>query len=343
MFERAVRTTGGTRDFDYCLAGRVIRLSFAGDALVDTFTPAFTHLVLPSQRNVDITVRLWDVASTGAILPPPPWQNDAYGRRGEIIGYSDGVHFTTFHADSRILFMYDALRHFGLVAVFDRSDLPAYERAAPLRPILSDALVTYDVQYTHAAAVGLPEGGVLLAGKGGAGKSTASLACLDSELLFAGDDYCAVCAPAGGLANADETPMVYSMYNSAKGDRATVSRLPFLEPLIRYWDVGGSEKAIWFLQEHFAHKLAAQFPLRAILIPRVTFGRDTRVTPAPAHAALLALAPSTVAQLPNANVGLFQRLAALARRLPSLYLDVGTEMAQIPQTILRVLAEYGVR
>lgn len=343
VFDRAVEKTGGTRDFDFCLADRVIRLSFAGEALINTFTEAIAHLTVSKQSGADITIRIWEIAETGAVLPPTPWEYGAFSTRGEIAGFNDSAYFTAFHVDSRALFLYDSTRHVGYIVIFDRSELPAYERTAPLRPVLSHALASYNIQYIHAAGVGLCAGGALLAGKGGAGKSTTSLACLDSPLLFAGDDYCAVSSPTRATADNQETAVVYSLYNTAKGDGATVARLPFLQPFIRYWDFGGSDKAIWFLHNHHAHKLISQFPLRVILIPRVTQEQETRVAPAPAHAALLALAPSTIAQLPGANAQVFQRLAAVTRSVPSLYLDLGTDMNQVPQTILRVLAEFGVR
>lgn len=343
IFDYAVEKTGAQRNFDYCIADRIIRLSFAGDALTNAFTAAIAHLAVPKQAGANITIHIWEIAETGAALPPIPWEHEAFSRRGEVAGFNDSEHLTVFHLDSRALFLYDLTRHAGYVVVFDRTELPTYEITAPLRPVLSHALAEYNFQYLHAAGVGVDGGGVLLAGKGGAGKSTTSLACLESALLFAGDDYCGVSTPARTMGHADELPTVYSLYNSAKGDAETVARLPFLQPFIQYWDIGGSEKAIWFLNNHHANKLISHFPLRVILIPRVTRERDTRVTPASAHTALLALAPSTVAQLPGANVEMFQRLAALTRSVPSLYLDVGTEMSQIPQTILSVLEQHGVR
>jgi hypothetical protein len=46
-----------------------------------------------------------------------------------------------------------------------------------------------------------------VAGKGGSGKSTTALACLDSPLVYASDHYCS-------LTN-EPAPYVYSLYDSA--------------------------------------------------------------------------------------------------------------------------------
>jgi hypothetical protein len=314
---------------DYCIADRVLRLEFAGSALREPLTRALEHLRLSAQTRRDFTIKLWDIGETGVLLPSPPWGTEAYLRRGEVAGFNEGSHYTMYHPDSRILFVYDARTRTGYLAAFDHTTLKAYERAAALRPILSVALAQWNTQYVHAAAIGLPEGGVLLAGKSGAGKSTTALSVLKSELFYAADDYCAV--------QVAEQPVVHSLYNSAKASNATIQRLAFLEPMIQYWDVGGSEKAIFFLAETCPERLIRQFPLRAILIPRITEKSDTHLSAATSHAALLALAPSTVSQLANADLGVFQRLAHLVRLVPSYYLDLGTEMSEIPQAILKFL------
>ncbi len=332
-FLRASAKTGETRDFFFCIAGRVLRLSFAGGALIEPLTRTFAHLALMPQAHPDITVNVWEMNETGVNPPSPLWNSDAYLRRGEIQGYNDGASCTVYHPDGRILFVYDVERAVGYVAAFDHTILPMYERAASLRPILFAALAAFHVQYVHAAAVGLAGGGVLLAGKSHAGKSTTSLACLDSDLFFAGDDYCAVRVPSQPA----DTPHVYSLYSTAKGDAHTVAHLPFLERAIHLWDVGGSEKAIWFLHEQMPQKLIREFPLRAILIPRITGARETRVSHASSQAALLALAPSTISQLPNADARVFQRIAAIAKSVPAFHLELGTDMKQIPNAIRAVL------
>lgn len=338
-FFRAADAAGATRQLDFCIAERRVRLEFAGVSAIQSLTRALNHLTLPPQAEPDITLHVWDLAETGDAIPPPPWDEELYERAVNGIGVEQDNRVITYHPDGRILYVYDSARHIGYVVTFDQAQLPVYERAAPLRPILFPALADFNIQYTHGACIGLPDGGVLIAGRGGAGKSTTSLACLHSELLFAGDDYCALeHAPFAG-----DTPRAHSLYSSAKAGAATIARLPFLEPLVQYWDTEGSQKAICFLHEQFPEKIIKSFPLRAVLIPRVTGERDTRAERASAQAALLALAPSTVAQLPHADGRVFQRLARLMRQVPCYYFLAGTEMQQIPRTILKVLEQHGVR
>ena len=44
-------------------------------------------------------------------------------------------------------------------------------------------------QVVHAASVGTKDGAVLIVGKGGSGKSTSALACLNAGMYYLGDDY----------------------------------------------------------------------------------------------------------------------------------------------------------
>ncbi len=329
-FSLARTAMGGIQSRTYCIADLTVRFDFAGNSLIVPLTRALAHLRLDSDARADLTIHIWDIAETGVAPPPPAWSVESYLRRGEITGYNDGIYHTVFHPDGRILFLYHTPSRTGYVAAFNHSTLPAYERAASLRPILAVALAAWNTQYVHAAAVGFPNGGVLIVGLGGAGKSTTALSSLDSDLLYAADDYCAVNI-------SSSTPQVHSLYNTAKAGQATVERLPFLKPMIDFWDIGGSDKAILFLAESHPGKLIRNFPLRAILIPHITGLPPTELTPASSRAALIALAPSTISQLANADGEVFQRLATLVRQVPSFHLHLGTELSLIPTTIISLL------
>ena len=75
-------------------------------------------------------------------------------------------------------------------------------------------------QLIHAGALGRPDGGVLLLGAGGAGKSTTTLASLGSALRIAGDDF--------NLVDTAEPVTVHSLYSGAKLADAARSRFPEL-------------------------------------------------------------------------------------------------------------------
>ena len=68
--------------WDLDVAGRVVRLRFAGDGLVPLITPALEHLRIEQiSDDPDFTVSLFDTESTGVRMVPAPW--DAYSLRAE--------------------------------------------------------------------------------------------------------------------------------------------------------------------------------------------------------------------------------------------------------------------
>ncbi|PYK66262.1 MAG: hypothetical protein DME50_06105 [Verrucomicrobia bacterium] len=182
-------------------------------------------------------------------------------------------------------------------------------------------------QLIHAGAVGSAEGGVLVVGKSGSGKSSTCLLCLDSPLLYVGDDYC--------LITTKSAPHVHSIYSSGKIDAKDIGRFPFLAPALSNADHLDCEKALYLLHPHFAGKISTGFPIRAILLPRVTGRRETRLKKISAPASLLALAPSTIFQLPGAEHEVFKGLGEMVRQVPSFVLELGINLAEISATISR--------
>ncbi len=187
---------------------------------------------------------------------------------------------------------------------------------------------TPSLQPMHAGAVGRDDGGVLIAGRGGAGKSTTALACVDGGLLYAGDDYT--------LLDVDG-PMVYGLYNTAKLRPESLDRFPHLAALVDNADALETQKAMLFLSRHRPEQVSTGFPVRAIVLPRVTGHPHTEVVPATAHDALAAIAPTTMFQLPGALPELFAKVKRLAHAVPCYWLDAGTELSEIPAVVDQLL------
>ncbi|MBW4576544.1 MAG: hypothetical protein KME08_14815 [Aphanothece sp. CMT-3BRIN-NPC111] len=338
-FQRA-KQNGDLINRFYNIGSYTICLSFAGTGLVSQLTPAFAHLETMPTETPALTVCLWDSASTGIKLPllvsslislvRSRWQ-EHLDIRGEIKGYNSDRFRTVFQWPATLSVL-DLQQNLAIYWVDAAAELPYFERGSPLRTILNWWLENRDRQCVHAGAVGTPTGGVLLAGKGGSGKSTSALACLKSELLYASDDYCLVAS--------DPIPYVYSLYNTAKLKGATdLERFPLLANKFNNLDRLEEEKAMIFLAEHFPEKVVAGFPIKAVLVPRVTGKKDTILQRASAGAALAALAPSTIFQLPSAGKQTFQMLAKLVKAVDCYYLNLGTDIGQIPQIISQLLTQ----
>lgn len=330
-YQRAERASGGATDDWYEIAGFPIRLRSAGTALAARLTPALAHLTAPAAEPA-LTICLWDTVSTGVPMPRPPWGEEDFLARAEIRGYNTARFRTAYDVRGGALRLLDQARNLAIFWTHDPATLPTYDRSAPFRMILHWWMQARQRHFVHAGAVGTAEGGVLLAGKRGTGKSTAATASLLAGLLYAGDDYC--------LVSTESMPCVHSLYSSAKLDLDTLrQRAPGLEALISNPAELGREKALLFLHPHYPAQMAHGFPVRAILLPTLTGGRETRLTPAAPIAALHALAPGTLAQLSGAGAEEFRAISVFVQAVPSYHLELGAEPDQIPRVIARLLNE----
>lgn len=319
----------GPVERSYIIGGYRIRLSFAGTALL-SLTTALEHLAADNDSIPDLTICLWDSESTGQRMIPRPWKEEDFLARGVIQGYNTERIYTAFQHGSGAVSVLDKERNLAVFWAPD-SRLPYWEYGSPLRSILHWWLLSQGLQLVHAAAVGNANGGVLIGGKGGSGKSTTALACLESNLSYVGDDYT--------LLGLDPGPVVYSLYNSAKLNSDHVQRFPALLPKVANPDRLGDEKALLFVNEHYPAKVATRLLVRAILLPRVTGLPETRWKRVSVAMTLAALAPSTIFQLPRAGNEALKFLATFARHLPCYSLEVGTDLSTIPPVIERLLAE----
>ena len=336
---KAENKSAGYQDRFFSVGDRPVRLRFAGNGLIPALTPALAHLEIPLTNAPDLSVFLWDNVSTGTELPSiisryldslGEWWIHL-GKRGEINELTNERIHTAYHLGPNILSIIDLKENLAMYWVKDAQALPYYEIGSPLRTILHWWADRGAYQFIHAGAVGLAAGGVLLAGKGGTGKSTTALVCLEAGLMYASDDYC--------LVKTDPVPFVYSLYNTAKlrGD-LDLERFPLLAPFVSNKSRLESDKAVFFLQQHFPQLVSRGFPIKAILLPLVTDQKETRLRPVTAGAVLAALAPSTLFQLPGAGSTAIKTMKKLVGQVPGYILELGTDTAKIPETILGLLS-----
>jgi hypothetical protein len=332
-FEAAAARAGRARR-RFEVAGRTIELAFAGPALSERLGAALAHLETADDgRAPDLSVSIWDAASTGVRAPPPPWRKEDHLANGEIRGWQDERVKAFFQTEAQTLSLFDVPARRGLFWARDARALPFYEEAAPLKTIVHWWARLHGLQLAHGAAVGGAGGAALLVGKSGSGKSTAALACLEAGLLYASDDY-ALLDEGGG------DPAVLGLYASAKIHARDVDRFPGLAALVANRErLAAAEKAVLLLGERHRAQIARRLPVRAVLLPRVTGRRETRALACSPGRALLALAPSTMLQLPGPCQESLDLMARVVRRVPCFVLEVGTDLRAIPAAIERILSE----
>ncbi len=331
--------TGPVKKY-FTLCGKTIELTFANERLLPYITPALEHIAASAVDSPALKVFIWDDATTGTVMPAPPWFGYAvqkqgghleglYTRRGDVRGFNSSRIKTAYNWSANALSMYDAGEATALYWTRDARDLPAYETSAPIRNILNWWAQERNYHFAHGAAVGTADGGVLLAGKGGSGKSTAALACLNSGLFYASDDYC--------LVTADPVPAAYSIFSSAKVDPGNIFRVEHIAPSRGRTGNKYDDKEVFFLYPRFADRIIPGFPLRAILLPRITGKPHSALSPATPADGVKALTISTMCQFPGAGKKVVDIMQRLAAALPCYHLDFGTDPAQVPALILNLL------
>jgi len=327
------------------IAGRPALLRFGSPALESALMGSLRARCLAIEAAEDggpapeLTLHLWDSADSGLPAPPSPpaWLTGSVCQRfpahGEIPeGNREGIR-SSFELWPNSLQLLDVARGQGFFWIEDSARLSLHIQAAPLLRLLSWWIAARGGALLHAAAIGTVEAGLLVAGAGGRGKSTTALLSLCGGLQYAGDDYTLV---TGG-----REPRAHGLYASAKLKALEdLRRFPALAGCVVNPSPGPDEKLLLQLAAAFPEQLSDGFPLRALLIPQVGGEGSARLEPLGPKAALVAAAPSAVAQLPGTAREAFAVLSDLVRRLPCFLLHTGLEPATIPPLIAGWLEQH---
>lgn len=303
--------------------------------------PAFGHLAIPEApaSAAGLTISAWNGVSPSAppLLANLLWRLRANwcaecGPRGEVLElHSIGIS-AIYNAGPNVLSVVDFEKNRGWLLKLDDDAFPYWEVGSPFRFLLHEWFAARGLQYVHAAAVGTEQGGVLLVGNGGSGKSTTALLCAAAGMQYAGDDYCLI-DPARTWA--------HSLYNTGKlkgpDDYARLPALKGLSSNPDSFERDGDGKGVYFLDEIWPDRVVAGMPLRAIVVPRITGQPGSHVEPCPPFDALVAMLPSTVGQLPAASNEDCDRMVALAEKLPAYLLHLGSDIRGIPAALTTLL------
>lgn len=327
----AAQQAVGTTQVTLRLVDTTIRLAFAGAQLISYLLPALAHLRTEPVEHPDVTLHLWDSASTGIDMLPPPCRQTHFTDRGDIWGFTSKRFKLAFHWSDWSVNLLDMAQGIGIYWTETAETLPYWVKAAPLRSLLHWWMEKQGCQLLHAAAVATDAGAMLITGKGGVGKSTTALACLSAGLTYLGDDYLLV-----GL---DPEPRVYSLYSTAKLNPDQMAKFPHFTPLLYNPQPLDDEKAMLFLQPHFAAYMTPWAPLKAITTPCITAHEDTTFAPISKQALQRAAAFTTLSQLPYAGRQTHAFINRLVHSLPGAELRLGSDLTRLPDAMRGFLTQ----
>jgi hypothetical protein len=307
-----------------------VSIAFASPATSSVVLPALRHLEYRENAAVQADVRLevWDSASTGVPMPPPPVPRTAFTDRGDLVGFGNDRHLVAFHWSEFSVCVLDRETGRGVYWVQDVGDLPYWTRSAPLRTLLHWILMDCGRHLVHGAVVGDETAGVLLVGRGGSGKSSTAVQCLAAGMNFLGDDYVAIAA---------DPPRAYSLFSTAK--LAPSQSWPAGRPLTAPGPA--DEKVVLALDGHAA-QLVRQLPLAAVATLRFGDGDESAIeavdTPTLLHAATF----TTLAQLPHAGAPLHRMVREVLAQVATARIRLGRNPESVVSAVRSVVAGHPV-
>jgi len=281
--------------------------------------------VASTTKPAALTVDLWDASTTDEKIPELV---------GDIVlkGSADGRYVGDERAHSRQWLDLESSRIIGVVE--STKHLQIDELARPCQKLLAAWLMERGVQFIHSGMVAHAGCGALFVGRGGSGKSTCSVACLQAGLDYLGDDFI-------GLSVGTDTPSAEGLFASALLGRDHIRRFPALEGLDTPTGNPSDVKTALFLDNMPKNNFIRKSPISTVVMPRVVGSGRTFLEPARKGKALLALAPSSVMYLPRPELSALDSLSDLVAAVPTYWLNLGADVQEIPLRITELLVSLG--
>lgn len=339
-------------EHDLEMAGLRLRLRFAGESTEGVFLPPFEHLAVVADGVPELTISSFDTASSGIEAPPPAWEPlDAAPGTNPVARLRSERISVLAAAGSGTLTAAEPAVGQAFFHLPDAGQVPASERAAPLRDALQLLMAARGRWMTHAGAVGRDGRGVLVVGRGGSGKSTLALSCALAGMEIVADDYVLL---------EPDSLTAHAMQSTAKLTEDSAERLGIragsIDPAGFQPTLEGPAKALVDIRDVAPGQMSRQLEIRAVVAPslppvtsrfvpyratksEVSDGGGPVVRRISAAAGLRAVAPSTIVQSDFAGGASLAALAGLVRRVPSYALELSLAPAANAAAVERLVGE----
>jgi hypothetical protein len=299
--------SGGCEEFDILVAGKRIRFYFKTEKIRSLVEPAFLWCLQAPANEPDVRIYI----HSGFPFPSPSWRKENFLPNGIIGHLEEGDLLATYDSQYQILSMYNRVKQEGIFWCLDVAELPEWEFGAPMRNLISWALMNFNLFLIHAAGVGTELGGGLIAGPSGVGKSTSTMACIKLGLKTVGDDYCVM-----GI---EPIPKIYGLYGLAKihPDSMSASMVKMSEATFTRKDG----------KVHIPLKdsMISAMPLRTLVIPRIT-ENTLKCAAISSRESFLKITANNLIQSTLLRDKLFLGISAMTKAVPSFVLDVGPNL-----------------
>jgi hypothetical protein len=330
--EKIIDRTTAPSDF-YRIGPMAVTVRTAGAALRRLLSPALAHAkseaIATKERGW--TIYAVDGHATGE-PPPAEWTLPikSFDNQLRVHADKDG-RVLAADPDRGLWSMADIPTKQGLYWVRDANALPDWEPGGPYRLLLHVAAQAEGLQLVHAAAVETAGRGILLAGPGGSGKSTTTLALIMNGAATAGEDFI--------MLEPGTPPVAHALYDTLKLTGMATALYPevmtaAVNPLRPV-----SEKARIHLSEVMPTQLRPAMELHAVMSLRLGHGARTRIHFCGPMAAMRALSPSSAFLLRVNRNETLARVSALARSLPAFEVELSGDPIEAAQAITAFASE----
>lgn len=296
-------------------------------AAAHNLVAADEHGPLPPVDRLDVFIAH---AGIEGMSPPAIWsEEEAYSphRLAQLLA-AVGLR-ASFFGDLSHWHILDMERRVAVELMTGPADFPPWEPGAPLRPFLHWLYAERGMRLSHAGTLGVDGTGVLLAGAGGSGKSGTVIGGLMHGLQSVGDDYV--------LLSLDDGIRAFPVFSTLKQDPEGFARLG-LAARVDAGELNWQGKHQFRLDEISRVPVPAELKIGAMLVPRVAHVEKTTISPIARTDAMIALAASSIYQMPGERESGFRFFGEVTKRLPCFRLDLGRNPAEISDTITGFIA-----
>jgi hypothetical protein len=230
----------------------------------------------------------------------------------------------------------------GNLTVLDRSagrallwypsagEIASWEFSRPFLAAIHAFMLPTSWTPVHAAAVAKNDVAILIAGRGGVGKTTTALVCAEAGWDYLSDDFVLI----GG-----KPWRAASMYRSARMREDMFARLPRSMTAVTNISTDDGEVRAEVDVGMVGQIGSKDVEIGAIVVLQRAGAVHAAIAPIRRSQALSALAGSTLIALAGGQVETFGKLADLVNQVPCFAFEPGPELADIPGALAALVKE----
>jgi hypothetical protein len=297
-------------------AGLGIELHFDDPHFAESYSSRFLHQETGQAPTATIYVLMGKAPGFGAV---PEWQDEDFSPAEFHALVGEAGFRAAYPLKAGRWSFFDLNARIGVQWAASPDVLPVWDGSAPLRQHVHWILEDHGLRFAHAATLGWRDRGVVLFGKGGAGKSGTTLAGLAAGLSTVGDDYVALHDAA--------VPTARHLYRVIKQDRTGLARVQDLQARTEHMPGNWCGKVEFDPDLFFPGATVPSIALRAAVLPRIAHADRPVIVPARRQAAMLSLMTSNLHQFAGEaddGMAFFSRFLG---RLPCFQMELSDDAA----------------